>query len=326
MENEGSIDLTAAVPGLRGFSEALQDPHIVQCMKSVDAYNDELAARKDTPPTQEELEQRVKEFDEEWGLLGQPVKITGNLIIPGEDGDSKMHYVEDFQVMSRGFIPLIADGDATRLLHGDTGAVCMAPMFRIEYLPDGMHVSQKYDNEKLEAMDVVSSTDILVEAQQHSLEHANAWLENYYPDLMEEVDGRLYAGDVESETDMLLGLKGLDLSDISDDLAAQARLETYLTEIIEPDKFVPYIMGFKGDVFLPREGGYMEQHKTEAVSFVIIEAIRPLSMPNEDDVKVQLVVVARVDTGDRSTNPGQYVLTVDGINALHSLRSQHTAD
>lgn len=110
MENEGSIDLTAAVPGLRGFSEALQDPHIVQCMKSVDAYNDELAARKDTPPTQEELEQRVKEFDEEWGLLGQPVKITGNLIIPGEDGDSKMHYVEDFQVMSRGFIPLIADG------------------------------------------------------------------------------------------------------------------------------------------------------------------------------------------------------------------------
>ncbi len=172
---------------------------------------------------------------------------------------------------------------------------------------------------------VIFDIDSHISFKEISGSRASAVLESIEPQLLSEIDERIMGEDVKSESDALLGLRGLQI-ETPDDINVRNELfraiESYLEEVIGIDVWLPYIINFYGKIYTLDEEGEIENEgllDTKVKSLCSIYKICVVE-PMEDESVASIYLDLRIygqPTGEVSE---VYRLKLDDIASLRSLR------
>ena len=304
-------------------SKALSDPVVEAGLQQAREIN--VALRNGTL-TRQEAAEYMRIFDQEWydrGLMGEEMIVNGatrfyqefhvedegSTLMLHEGGYNPQFIAEDKPMISKGFIIEQHDGVAALKLLGVCPAAPGDSQGNVSDLTFGIDLSM-----------VNVDFPALI-----SYERAQAWLEEFYPDLIAEIDERLLTHDGDSATS-IISLKGIDLSAVDESGDAMLRtcqaLHRYVNHIINPDQALPYAVSCNGYVGFPTDNG--------AFSYLLLESERDLmqlravtvqQFPTDTgELRLQFAVAGEVG-GQEEGSLSPAVVSVESMTALYSIWS-----
>lgn len=220
------------------------DPFIERTLQLARTYNDIF---QQSDPTHDEKNEIVKELDACWGSINKEhINITGKVRVKTEtERDGKIYFFDDQTVISNGFTiidePLYMDGEVikqnSRLVYH-----VYVPAEAIGLLDEGEGV----------VFGATAEIDgAFLEFNKASMERAVPWLTYAKPELLEDVDTRLFSVDG-TEADSVFAMRNLTLPD---DFEQESELTKnsfihYLNEVIEFDTSLPYEVSMEGELYV----------------------------------------------------------------------------
>ncbi|MDB5179551.1 MAG: hypothetical protein JWN12_183 [Candidatus Saccharibacteria bacterium] len=308
------------------FSESLDqlevmftDPFVERTLKIARTYNDIF---KETDPTHEEKDQTVIELDSEWGTINkEPLNITGPVRVrTQEDEEPKVYFLDDQMVTSNGFTvidePMYMDGE---IIKQNSRVVYHM------YVPAEAIGIEEEDGVVFGGTAEIDGT--YIDFNKASMERAVPWLTYNKPELLEEVDGRLFSVDG-SEADAVLALRGLKLPDDFEDESELTKnsFVHYLNEVVELDSLLPYEIGIKGDLYAAQPGS-MEFRKVRAKIRKALVYVSAIAYLHDDtiasDNKLRLVLNGLLLGAEKSDDNATVRVPIDSLSTLKSIRPRY---
>jgi hypothetical protein len=293
------------------------DPFVERTLQLARSYNDIF---KDSDPTHDEKNQIVTELDTAWGNINkEQVNITGSVRVKtAEDEDSTVHFLDDKMVISNGFTivdsPLYLDGE---IIKQNSRVVYHF------YVPaEAIGID---DEEEGVVFGGTAEIDgAFIDFQKASMERAVPLLTYNKPELLEDVDTRLFSVNG-TEADAVRSLKGLILpADFEEesDLTKNSFIH-YLNEVIEFDALLPYEITAKGDLYVAKQNS-AELHKVRVdirKALVYVSAVAYLR--DEDlpaDSKLRLVLNGLMLGAGKNDDNATVRVPIDSLVRFTSLR------
>lgn len=301
---------------LNDLDAAFTDPFIAHVLEMGRTYNQIF---QETSPSAEEIASAVEDLDEEWGnIKGAAIQYTGSVEVRDleDKRQTKRVFLDGAQVVSNGFHVKFEDtpiGNTYTVRHH------LLVNFKDAYGIDSKDSQGKFAGA---SGDIDSS---FIELESASAERAKAWLSASCPELIEEIDFRaLNASGGEDEA--LLSLRGLDFNRYTDlnDTFTRNCLEIYLQSILEVDTAAPYAAKLNGCARSAEDSTTLYTLKADAV-LVKIGAIgmQPSFNVDESDTDWSLSAYISLLGVDRTHEPQYYVLPVESIQELQSIRTAY---
>jgi hypothetical protein len=315
-ENENNIENLFNEPSkeLSGLDAAFTEPFVEHVLEMGRTYNEIF---KENPPSDEEQAYIINELDTEWGnIKGSIIQYTGNVKVKdrNDENEVKIIFIDGAEVMSNGFYiePEYINGrDVQKVKHH------LFVKFKDLY---GVESDEEDDTIAGATGDIDSSS---IELDSASPERARAWLAVSCPELIEEIDLRALNA-IGGEDDALVSLRGLDLNfytDLSDEFTRNC-LTIYLQKIIEIDLYAPYSAKLDGFVRMVDDQSTLYKLKIDgALIYVSNIGLHPAFNLDENDTNWSLSAVITVLDEDRTEESEQYIVPIDTIKELHSIRS-----
>lgn len=303
---------------LNDLDAAFTDPFVERVLEMGRTYNKIF---QETPPSPEDIAYSVEDLDDEWGnIKGAHIQYTGNVEVRDLENnkETKQVFLDGAQVVSNGFHVKLEDTPI-----GNTYTI--RPHLLVNF-KDAYGI----DSEESQGKFAGASGDIdnsLIELESASAERAKAWLTASCPELIEEIDFRaLNASGGEDEA--LLSLSGMDFNKYADldDLFTRNCLDVYLQSILEIDMSVPYAAKLDGCARKWEDLSTLYTLEAEAVLVQINNiGMQPSYNTDESDTQWSLSAFISVLGVDRTHKPQRYVLPVESIRELQSIRSAYYA-
>lgn len=310
--------------GFENAAIAMKEPYVESVLKSIRGVNESL---KDGQVTRQEAAEYASLYDMEWanlGLMNELMNITGMAtyyqefhaedggmsLVLKEDGYNPVFMAEDKPMLSKGFIVEELNGVAAIKLLG----VCPpSEDTSFEQVPVTMNFGVDLSLVDVDFPNIMSA------------ERARAWLQEFYPDLINEIDERLLNHDGDSATS-ILALRGLDLTplDASGDMIMRScqALHHYLNSVIEPDSVLPYAVSCEGYVAFPEPDGETSfMYLKNKCDLMNLEQISLYQFPGDDnELKIRIVLVGQT-AGEDEGKYADVVVGVDSITDMHTVWS-----
>lgn len=183
----------------------------------------------------------IEDLDQQWqSMMGQSVKVTGYVNMPNAEGEVEPEFCDKRVFISNGFGADNWDDEPT------IGRKVQLQLLKPDEVQDD---TQTY---------IYCSADIeqvSLEFSLASFERAVAWLTTFYPDLIDEIDARIFAPDG-TEADAVMALKDLELPPFGEDEEfAHHCISNYLQAMIQFDSSVPYEIKIDGEAIMSDDGG-----------------------------------------------------------------------
>lgn len=225
------------------LDRALTDPFITSALKKAQEWNDLLETNTIGIDEAREL---ISYLDHEWGsLLGAPVKVTGNITHLDAEGDTMTKFYEDVLATSNGFAlyPPLQEGEPPV-----KGQKIVAHI----YIPIAEEEKEQYevmgiDETHLAAIAEVDKVSI-VAAYGVSTERAGAWLSQFAPEVMEDIDDAVFNSDG-SIGHIVERVQELDLTyEATPEEFEQACVcvAIYLKTVVDIESKLPYLTKMSG--------------------------------------------------------------------------------
>lgn len=177
-----------------------------------------------------------------------------------------------------------------------------------------------------------ATLDSVVEFDDTSFDKAEAWLRNYYPDAMDELDQLIYEdyGTDESNTIISLGGYKLPAARFDDENDVRRYFDIYLKNILVMDKEVPYICSLEGTVYIQGDdgrydGGSIDMEGSYAL-FKFIEPALPFIINSHECGEDMIYLLMQYIPENYSEEGMMMYVPVSSITDMRSVRhSYHTA-
>lgn len=310
------------------LEQALAEPFISSTIEKAKEFN-ELLAEVDTEP--EERAGIIAELDMAWGTLeGANMRLTGfvRAPLPGQhEIETEGVFIDGSEVISHGF--------TTVAVPQFVGGQQIGETYKIKHLI-GVGVSEVWDDEAREGIDpetyVLATAELNgthLEVDGASPERARAWLAVSYPELIDKIDSRLLNTDG-SEGDALMSLRGFDFNkyaNLEDDFT-RICIDTYLNELLQMDKLVPYVIHMHGPARDGSEETSLLYNLSSAGSLAFIPSVglQPQFSNNRKSKKWDLGVQTAAITKDRNESPRYFVVSINAFESIDSLRQLYYGD
>jgi len=229
---------------LKNFEAVLLDPVFKKGFDLIDQYNQILA---DQSVTYKELVLLIQEIDAVWHeLIGRPISFTGMASFTPESYTDVMqvekNYYEQMDMIFGG-VSVFKEDDSPRSYDDDT--VLSQVKFQIKLQREGIH-TESY--EVLTMVGAADASDIISIENDYgmSYERAQAILEYYYPDLIDDIDAILLNSENLSESELVKKIASLevDVNSINDGGKKEASLQAKSKIMLALDIYTQNIFDF----------------------------------------------------------------------------------
>ena len=318
-ENENdSSNSYGSFKDLDKLEAALTEPLVEKVLTKARAYN---SIFKEAQPTDEERQQITGELDTDWDImLNSKMYYTGYITVPKEDeaGEVQRVFLDGKEVLSNGFIvsttPQYKDGEH------------VGEMSAVEYY---MYVKREdaygkvpQEGEKTHTPAQGDIDESTVEFTIASPERAIAWLEASCPDLLADIEERLF-NSTESEFDPVLSLTSLDFGKhaaLNDEFTRNC-VETYLKQMIEIDMAVPYSVRLYGLARLATDESKIQMLDVEkALVHLHSIAIRKGITATEANPQWTLSAYLTPVSEDIKSGSSIFIVPISTMTSLQSMR------
>lgn len=229
---------------LKNFEAVLLDPVFKKGFDLIDQYNQILV---DQSVTYKELVVIIQEIDAVWHeLIGRPVSFTGMASFTPESYTNVMqvekNYYEQMDMIFGG-VSVFKEDDSPRSY--DDNTVLSQVKFQIKLQREGIH-TESYD--VLTMVGAADTSDIISIENDYgmSYERAQAILEYYYPDLIDDIDTILLNSENLSESELVKKIATLrvNVSAINDGGKKEANIQTKTKITLALDIYTQSIFDF----------------------------------------------------------------------------------
>ena len=311
------------------LEKSLTDPFMERVLTSAREYNLLLADMVDVD--QDDRQKIVDNLDNSWGSVkGKHASFTGNVLasVGGEEFELQQKFLDGIRVISNGFAvissPIIIEGEdvgkASRVVHHLY--VKASDLWSEEELGVGA------DPETVVGVTAEIDGTLLSSFDSASVEFATALLGESCPELLEELDMRIFNTASGEEADSLLALRGFDINKYADtsDEFTRTCIDIYLNHHIDLDNALPYGIGVDGYTLgvKEQEGTLFETKIGQALAFVPALGIQPKV---EDGVEVegawQIIAYTVITSQSKEDDDTHRMIPIDSLTLMYSLRSAY---
>jgi hypothetical protein len=307
------------------FDEALQDPFITAVLADVNELNELLVTEV---TTLEDAREIIQTLDTMWGVLNDStMKVTGNIAFLSPEGIPQTRYYEDAEMISKGFVVSgdPSDPEAYAGRHIKLAFLMEIPKnLRGEYgeVTEGTHLIGQAEIDQVELVATV-----------HSVEHAKAWLTEFHPEIIDEIDSRLFNIENEADnTDSLLALQDFVIPEIEGDVSTRnITLEcvaAYLMGTIRLEQKIPYVTRISGRILLlDAEDSFVYAHISVKKRMIYVHGITILELSDVDystdetsNLRTEIFLESTLINDDPEGSDIQARIPLDSLNGLESFR------
>lgn len=287
------------------LDKAINDPVVTAVIDEAKLFN-ELLTQEAT--TVEDIKPMVLELESKWQrMMGSPVKVTGFVDMMNEAGVVESTFCDERDFISNGFC--VANGDDGEVVGRKIMLELLKPVSK-----------DPKDNTFVVCKGDIDRTN--VQFQTASFERASAWLTALYPEVIDELDGRLFANDG-SEADAVMALKGMELPLFGGDKDfAFHCITNYLHEVIQFDTTLPYEIKIEGEVVMTDDEGFERIYEIRSDNLLAqINNVLPGQRHSLEGISGFLSLDISLASKDRLAPNIPMKVPIDSIVSLESVRS-----
>ncbi len=314
LDNEDStMHSQEGTPGeLHDLEFMFTDPFVERVIAMASTYNTMF---EESTPSSDEVMSALNDLSNEWGnLKGSHIKYTGFVQVKSFEDEDTMDriFLDEIEVISEGFCAVkesTPQGYVQKIKH----------LLRVDI--KDIHDFESYKGStQMHAIGDVENAMLRIESA--SLDHAAKWLSLAYPDLINEIDSRVYNG-TGYEDDALLSLRNIDFNSLADinDAYTRTCIQIYINNIVDIDKTAPYATSLEGYARLDRGESITHTIKSDK-NLVHIHDInfQPSFYDENDDTQWSLSAFVAILPKDRTEDIQKVVVPVETIQSLISIR------
>lgn len=238
------------IPELMDLEVATREPVIQRILDQMATLNEILLHDSDNI-TEEDIVTFVVDLDRQWlPMLDEEMIISGGLRIRKTGDVRHGGCVVDYREPGSEFVDTIVPGSVA-ISKGVVAEIGTDNVYRFKLIAQMNNTYFDPDDGLVEKTEIITIDPRYAEVEFDNVvspERARAWLECYYPDILAEIDVRVFSHDGGS-AESILCLRDIDISDIGKDEKPDfvaKLLSLYINSVVEPDVQLPYAFIFNG--------------------------------------------------------------------------------
>lgn len=298
---------------LERLEQVIVGPDLYDAISSAREYNERF--RSGYVASNEEIVYIVNGLDETVSsYMNMPALATGIIRWPDGEGSLRENYIEDVAVVFKGFNAYKEDEDAPPKITMIVNALAR------QALPEDMLNEDNADF----FVNVIADFGTSFDFGGMTPNHARDWLDYFYPNIVKDIDYRVFDENAKDETDQIMSMKGFDLyNHPSEDYDALFQAASaYIEGVIRVDPEVPYIIWFNDGICYVYEEDEFVKVNTEigAPRLISSPSINYVRVNNDESGEHVLCLGGKVVSEDVEESAEQVWVPITSIKALSSLR------
>lgn len=314
------------MPGLIGLEIATREPAVQSVLDQMATLNEMLSNGSDGI-TEEDIVNFVADLDRQWlPMLDEEMTISGGLRIRKTGHVRHGGCVVDYRDPGSEYVDTVVPGSVA-LSKGIAAEIGSDSVYRFKLIAEMKNTYLDPDDGLVERTEIITIDPRYAEVEFNDVvspERARAWLECYYPDILAEIDVRIYSHDGGS-AESILSLRGIDVSaigrDDKPDFAARV-LSLYLVSVIEPDVQLPYAIIFNGKAVIDLDTTPKIANIDAPGHLIAVKSIVAQRLPRNELPDEWLLCLMGVFHGSSLDGEMHVELTIDGMLDMQSIRDQ----
>lgn len=313
-------------PDLMDLEIATREPVVQRVLDQIATLNEMIMHDRDGM-TEEDIVAFVVELDRQWlPMLDEEMAISGGFRIRKAGDVRHGGCVIDYRDPGSEFVDTIASG-STAISKGVVAEIGTDDLYRFKLIAQMKNTYFDSDDGLVERTEIITIDPTYAEVEFDKIvspERARAWLECYYPDMLAEIDVRIFDHDGGS-AESILSLRDIDMSDIGKDDRPDfvaMLIGVYLNSVIEPDRQLPYAFIFDGKAVIDIDTTPNIAKLHAPGQLMVLRSIVVQRFPRDDMPDEWLLCVVGSIHGMSSDNEMEVELTIDGMIDLQSMRDK----